>query len=63
MSGYVIGGYVLTIAALVIYGFAVARRSWAARRRQHTPTALPLDVLLAETTADGSWTESSEKAP
>jgi hypothetical protein len=63
VSGYVLGGYVLTIAALLIYGFAVARRSWAARRRQHAPRAPQMAPLLADVTRDAAWTEPGEKAP
>jgi hypothetical protein len=65
VNGYVIVGYALTIAALVIYGVAVARRARAVRQRR-TQVGLslpsPLEVHIATTEPGVARTDAAEQA-
>jgi hypothetical protein len=62
VNGYVIGGYVVSIGSISVYGLSVAHRERIARRRlrrQVTAAAAiepsPLDTLLAERAPDAEW--------
>jgi hypothetical protein len=64
LSGYVIGGYVLTIGSLLGYGLSVARRERSARRRARRARApSALDVLLSGVEPEVARSESVAEEP